>query len=78
MKIVGNMEDINTITFIHKGKNAKFQCILHPKLPMSNMDIEQDKKAEIVFYDLREVEELIAMLERFKTECLGYIGSWYR
>ena len=78
MKIVGNIEDINTITFIHKGKNAKFQCILHPKLSMSSMAMEQDKKAEIVFDDLIEVEELITMLERFKTECLGYIGSWYR
>ena len=78
MKIVGNSEDISTITFIHKGKNAKFRCILHPKISMPSIDIEQDKKAEIEFYDLREVEELIAMLERFKTECLGYIGSWHR
>ena len=78
MRVIGNVEDINVITLIHKGKNAKFQCISQPMPYMPRIDLEEDKRAEIVFDDLREVDELITMLERFKKECSGYIGSWHR
>ena len=78
MKLVGNVEDINVITLIHKGKNAKFQCIPQPMPYMPRIDLMEDKKAEIIFDDLREVDELITMLERFREECSGYLGSWHR
>lgn len=78
MRVIGNVEDINVITLIHKGKNAKFQCIPQPMPYMPRIDLEEDKRVEIVFDDLREVDELITMLERFKKECSGYIGSWHR
>lgn len=78
MRVIGNVEDINVITLTHKSKNAKFQCIPQPMPYMPRTDLEEDKVVEIMFDDLREVDELIAMLERFKKECIGYIGSWYR
>ncbi len=76
MKIVGNKEDINMITLIHKGKEVKFQCIPRQTPYMPRIDLERDKEAEIVFDDLLEVNELISMLERFRDECRGYIGHW--
>lgn len=77
MKIIGNVEESNVITLIHKGKNMKFKHISAiPYTP--RIDLEEDKRAEIVFNDLLEVNELISMLERFREERSGYIGSWHR
>lgn len=77
MKIIGNIEDANVITLIHKGKDVKFQHI--SAIPyMLRTDLEEDQRVEIVFNDLLEVNELISMLERFIEECSGYIGNWHR
>lgn len=75
---IENVDDVNIITLIHKGNNAKFQCIPQPMSYMPRIDLMEDRKAEIVFNDLREVDELITMLERFKKECSGYLGGWHR
>lgn len=77
MKIIGNMKDVKVITFTHKGKGIKFQHV--PAMPyMPQIDLEKDEKVEIIFNDLTEVDELISMLEQFREEYSGYIGSWHR
>ena len=75
---IENVDDVNIITLIHKGNNVKFQCIPEPMPYMPRIDLIEDRRAEIVFNDLREVDELITMLERFKKECSVYLGSWHR
>ena len=76
MKIVGNKDDINVITLIHKGKNFKFRCYPKPLPYMNRVDLEEDRESEIIFDDLREVDSLIDVLERFKKESFEYIGEW--
>lgn len=76
MKIIGNVEDAKVITFIHKGKGIKFQHV-PAMLYMPQINLEKDERVEIIFDDLIEVDELISMLERFREECSGYIGSWH-
>jgi len=78
MKIIGNAKDINMITLIHKGKDVKFQCYPRSMPYMPRIDLREDTKAEIIFDDLLEINELISMLERFREECSGYIGNWQR
>lgn len=75
MKIVGNKEDVNVITLIHKSKIFKLRC--YPKLlPYMDRNLEEDRGAEIFFDDLREVDSLIDILERFKKEICEYMGEW--
>ena len=77
MKIIGNMRNVKVIIFTHKGKGIKFQHV--PAMPyMPQIDLEKNERVEIRFDDLTEVDELISMLERFREECSGYIGSWHR
>lgn len=75
MKIIGNMRNVKEITLIHKGKGIKFQHV-SAMLCMPKIDLEKDERVEIIFDDLIEVDELISILERFREECSGYIGSW--
>lgn len=76
MKIVGNKDDVNVITLIHKGKNIKFRCYLNPFPYMDREDLEKDRESEIIFDDLREVDSMISMFERFKKESCEYMGEW--
>lgn len=77
MKIIGNIKDVKMITFTHKGKDIKFQHVsAMPYMPQ--IDLEKEERAEIIFDDLAEVNELISMLERFREECSEYIGSWHK
>lgn len=78
MKIIGNEENVNIISLIHKGKDIKFQRISEPMPYMTPLNLEKDKRAEIVFNDLLEVDELISILKQFKEECGRYIGIWQR
>lgn len=76
MRINGNVEDINIINLIHKGKDIKFKCFSRPMPYMPRVDLEPPKEATIAFDDLKEVDEMIEMLKRFKIECAGYMGNW--
>lgn len=76
MKIIGNKDNVNVITLKHKGKDIKFRCYSKPFPYMPRTDLEEDREAEIVFDDLREVDSLIEMLERFKKESHEYMGEW--
>ncbi|MDO4301801.1 MAG: hypothetical protein Q4D26_10470 [Clostridia bacterium] len=76
MKIIGNSDNINEITFIHNGRNVKFLCFIKPLPYESRLDLEKLKRAEIVFNDLMEVDSVIEMLKRFRKECGEYIGEW--
>lgn len=77
MKIIGSMKDAKVITFTHQGKGIKFQHV--PAMQYKpQINLEKDERLEIIFDDLVEVDELISMLDRFREECSGYIGSWHR
>lgn len=75
MYIFGNGE-IDTITFIHKGRGIKFQCVQKPTPYTHIPDLQEIKDAEIEFGDSKEVDELIELLEAFKRECIEQIGRW--
>ena len=76
MKIVGNKDNVNVITLVHKSNNIKFRCYAKPFPYVDKIDSEEDKEVEIIFNDLKEVDSLISMLERFKKESCEYMGDW--
>lgn len=73
---IGNKDNINEITLIHKGRDIKFNCFIKPFPYEPRLDLEETKGAEIVFHDLMEVDSMIEMLTRFRKECSEYIGEW--
>lgn len=79
MKIVGINETTNTISFFHKNKNLKFQQIVPPnyKTLFSDDYLVETVETKFVFDDLCEVDVLISMLKRFKTECSEHFNNWH-
>lgn len=74
---IENVNNVDIITLAHKGINSKFQQIKQPSPYMPITDLIESKRVEIVFDDLKEVDELINMLERFRGECSScYLGNW--
>ena len=76
LEIRGNTDNVNEITLIHKGRNVKFNCFIKPFPYEPRLDLEEPKRVEIVFNDLKEVDNMIEMFTRFRKECGEYIGEW--
>lgn len=76
MEIVGNKENVNQITLTHKGLNVRFNCHMKPLPYDDNIDITKPETIEITFKDSYEIDNLIYILKKFKTECSEYIGDW--
>jgi len=74
MRIIGNNKDVNMITFAHKNKDIHFQCI--PYQIYQTQDLQERVRAEIIFDDIKEIDDLIFMLEKFKKQYTDYIGNW--
>ena len=75
MRVLGTNNNTIEIRLVHKGMDRNYHCVLKPNF--YNPNIEQNKEvARIEFNDLMEVEELIEMLSRFKTDCRENIGFW--
>lgn len=68
MKILGDGE-VNTIHIKHTGKNANMKCILSPMRNMFDLNQPIDLKGSacIMFDDLMEVDEMIEILNRFRS-----------
>ena len=78
MKLVGIDETIDVISFFHKGLGLKYKYMLPPTPYSLNNDyFVKSIEAKLVFDDLREVDMLISMLERFKIECGNYFDNWH-
>ena len=78
MRIAGREDNVNIILLRHKGIDLKLQCFTKPFPYAVGSDLEENKKVEIVFDDLREVDSLIDMLEKFRRKAQEYIGVWNR
>lgn len=78
MIFFGRGVKVNVITLKHNGNNITFRCCAEPFPNASGTDMEDDERAEIAFDDLREVDSLISMLERFKEENCAHMGEWRR
>ena len=76
MEIRGNINNVNEIILIHNGRNVKFNCFIKPFPYEQRLDLEESKRAEIVFNDLKEVDNMIEIFTRFRKECGEYIGEW--
>ena len=76
MRIIGDKDNVNEITLVHNGRDLKFNCFIKPFPYESRLDLEETKRAKIVFDDLMEVDSMIEMLTRFRKECGEYIGEW--
>ena len=76
MRIIGNKENVDEIMFMHKGRGLKFKCFIKPLNCEQRLNLKESKGVEIIFDDLREVDSLIDMLERFRKESYEYIGEW--
>ena len=77
MYIYGNGE-IDKFTFSHKSKDVKFQCVKQPLPYALVQNLEECKGVQIDFVDLKEIDDLINMLERFREECILQFGEWRR
>lgn len=77
MKIFSNKENLNNIILTHNGTKMKFQGFTKP-FPYygEHYVLEEPEKAEFIFEDLQEIDNLISMLEKFRKECRDYIGTW--
>ena len=71
---IGNTDDVDAVTFKHKGNNLTFRRHMNPEY--YNFFEPNNKEEIIEFTDLTEVDDLISMLKRFKKESLEYIGIW--
>jgi hypothetical protein len=78
VRITSSEDNINEINLVHKGRDIKFNCFINPFPYAPRLDLEEIKRAEIVFDDLMEVDSMIEMLTRFRKECGEYIGEWRR
>ena len=76
MEIRGNIDNVNEIILIYKGRNVKFNCFIKPFPYEPRLDLEESKRVEIAFNDLKEVNNMIEMFTRFRKECGEYIGEW--
>ena len=76
LEIRGNINNVNEIILIHKGRNVKFNCFIKSFPYEPRLDLKESKRVEIVFNDLKEVDNMIEMLTRFRKECGEYIGEW--
>ena len=76
LEIRGNIDNVNEIILIHQGRNVKFNCFIKPFPYEPRLDLEEPKRVEIVFNDLKEVDNMIEMFTRFRKECGEYIGEW--
>ena len=63
MEIRGNIDNVNEIILIHKGRNVKFNCFIKPFPYEPRLDLEESKRVEIVFNDLKEVDNMIECLQ---------------
>lgn len=74
---INDQENINQIYLTHKGCQRRFKCYNKPLLCNPFLEyLNQDNIVEITFDDLKEVESLINILERFKEETERHIGIW--
>lgn len=80
MKFYCNNErgNIGRFNFEHRGYGLKFYqydatTFKEERMHMNEYDIPT---VEIVFNDVREIESLIIMLDRFRKECLKTDGTW--
>lgn len=71
--------NIGRFNFEHKGYGLKmyqYDATAFKEERM-HMDMNDIPKVEIVFNDVREIESLMIMLDRFRKECLRADGVWY-
>ena len=75
MKIIGNGK-VSAIRLTHKGSNLNFEKII-PEMYMESFQIDTSIIAFLEFDDTLEIDAMIAMLNRFKDECIhkGF-GRW--
>ncbi len=78
MKILGNEERVNTIELTHGSIDIRFTCFGNPFPYAPRRDLVEANQVTIVFDDMREIDELISMLEKFRNGCHEYIGEWRR
>ena len=67
---INNVENVNQITFKHKSSDFKFRCY-------TDVNRQENNEGVIEFADLREVDSLIMMLEKFRMQCYGRLGEWH-
>ena len=70
--------NIGRFNFEHKGYGLKmyqYDATAFKEERM-HMDMNDIPKVEMVFNDVREIESLMIMLNRFRKECLRTDGVW--
>lgn len=75
---IGNQENVTSLKFTHKGLNMHFGCQKQMEFIEMRDIVKQEERVEIRFYDIREMDFLIAMLEKFRMDCMDKIGIWSR
>ena len=72
---INNGKDIDSLLFTHKGTNVKFKCTKRVENHYFDTFYEE-AKVGIAFDDMKEVDYLIEMLERFKEAVSQNVGTW--
>lgn len=76
MKIKGNGNHAKVIRITHKGTKFGSKIFELCSPFTDNLDTEKPEEVEIVFDDLREVENMIDVLLEYKQSYRERIGVW--
>lgn len=76
MKLAGNGQKVNEIELNLRSMNTRFKCFVNPFPYAVDKDLFGRNAAVITFEDSGEIDSLIMMLEKFRDQNAGYIGSW--
>lgn len=61
------------------SSDMQFRCIMPPNPNEQFLDpFGEPNEAKIIFNDTWEIDNLIQMLEKFKSECCDRMGNWER
>lgn len=79
VKVDDTNTPVNMMRFKLSSTDIQFRCIIPPKPHEQFLDpFGEPNETEIIFNDTWEIDSLIQMLEKIKSECCDRIGNWER
>lgn len=79
MKIIGNKDNVDMLTYVHKGKQITFEYMKPPRYnDISTEYFSEKKRAHFIFDDTSEIDLMIDTLQQFKEEVLHIFNNWHK
>lgn len=77
IRVRNEHDSVRQIDLRLKSIDRRFRCFTPPE-PTMTFDpfTDEPNRMEIAFDDIREIDNLIELLKRFKDDCCRSIGFW--